>query len=339
VSHAGKFITSIAVQLASSAPTLQRYICNAISEDNNIASKGLRDQWNQLIFGPLSQLIASSVPSSFIIVIDAWDECEGERDIRSILQLLTEIKSLGATRLRVFLTSRPETPVRLGFRTMPGIIHRDLVLHDVARAAVDHDIAIFLRDNFREMREEFEYLPAGWPGDDKIERLVQRANGLFIYAATVCRFINGDGQWSQQDLLDIVLPDTGSSQSLEWERDIPSQSPTWELDEMYTQILQRSIDKIQDGDKDRLLQTFKQVIGSFTVLAAPLPAATLANLLQIQPEAVNLRIRHLHSILNVPQNPDHPIRLLHPYHPIRLLHPSFREFLLEEKDAVINHSG
>jgi hypothetical protein len=322
VSHAGKFITSIALQLASSAPTLQRYICDAISEDNNIASKDLRDQWNRLIFRPLSQLIASSVLSLFVIVIDALDECEGERDIRLILQLLAEIKSLRATRLRVFLTSRPETPVRLGFRTMPGIIYHDLALHDISRATVDHDIAIFFGDKFREMRKEFEYLPAGWPGDDKIERLVQRADGLFIYAATVCRFIGGDGQWSQQNLLDIVLPDAGSGQFPEWANDVPSKSPTWELDEIYTQILQRSFNGVQDGrDKSQLLQTLKLIVGSFALLTKPLPAATLANLLQIRPETVNLRVRHLHSVLNIPQSQDHPIRLLH---------PSFRDFLVDK---------
>jgi hypothetical protein len=322
VSHAGKFVTSIAVQLASSAPTLRRYICDAISADNNIASKDLRDQWNQLIFRPLSQLIAGSVPSPFVIVIDALDECEEERDIRSILQLLAEIKNLGATRFRVFLTSRPETPVRLGFRTMLGIIHHDLVLHDVSRAAVDHDITIFLRDKFREMREEFEYLPAGWPGEDKIERLAQKADGLFIYAATVCRFINGDEQWSQQNLLDIVLPDAGSGQFPEWAHDVPSKSPTWELDEIYTQILQRSLNEVQDGrDKDQLLQTLKLVVGSLALLAEPLPAATLANLLQIRSETVNLRVRHLHSVLKVPQSQNQPIRLLH---------PSFRDFLVNK---------
>jgi hypothetical protein len=311
------------VQLARGVPTLQRSICDAVSKDTNIASKGLQDQWNQLILGPLLQLKSGSVQSSFIIVIDALDECEGENEIRLILKLLATANNLGTARLLIFLTSRPEMPIRLGFRTMPGIIHHDLVLHDISRAAVDHDIAIFLRDKFREIREEFEDLPANWPGDDKIVYLVERADGLFISAATVCRFIKGDGQWLPQDLLDLVLLDAGSGQLLEWDRDVPSQSLTWEIDEIYTQILQRSTDNIQDGrDKDQLLQTFKQVIGSFAILAEPLPAATLANLLQIRPEAVNLRVRHLHSVLNIPKNPNHPIRLLH---------PSFRDFLLDEK--------
>ena len=101
--------------------------------------------------------------------------------------------------------------------------------------------AIFLRDKFREIREEFEYLLANWPRDDKIKHLVERADGLFIYTATVCRFFKGNGQWLPQDLLDL---DAGSGQLPEWDRDVPSQSPTWELDEIYTQILQRSVDKI-----------------------------------------------------------------------------------------------
>jgi hypothetical protein len=197
VSHARKFFTSIALQLSSAVPSLETYIRDAILEDNNIASKGLPDQWNRLIFRPLSKPIASSISSLLVIVIDALDECEEEMDIRLILQLLSEIKSLRATRFQVFLTSRPETPVRLSFRKMPGIIYHDLVLHDISRATVDHDISIFLGDKFREMREDFEYLPSGWPGCDKIERLVRLADGLFIYTTTVCRFISGDGQWSQ----------------------------------------------------------------------------------------------------------------------------------------------
>jgi hypothetical protein len=43
VGHAGKFFTSIAVQLASSIPGIEQYICDAITEYKNIASQSLRD--------------------------------------------------------------------------------------------------------------------------------------------------------------------------------------------------------------------------------------------------------------------------------------------------------
>jgi hypothetical protein len=318
VGHAGKFVTSIAVQLATSISMLRSRIRVAVLEDNEIASKSLRHQWNQLVSHNLSQLDVGSTP--FIIVIDALDECEGEGDIRSILQLLAETNS--TARLRIFLSSRPDIPIRLGFRAMPQIIHHDLVLHDVSRAAVNHDLATFFEEEFRKMRDAFEDLPRNWPGDDKINDLVQRSDGLFIYAATVCRFIKGEGQWLPQDLLDLVLHGTGPGDLSELGHDTPSQSPTWKLDEMYTQILQRSATNIKSEDKDRILRIFKQVMGSFVALAEPLSASTLASVLQMRPETVNLRVRHLHAILNVPQNQNHPIRLLH---------PSFRDFLLDKQ--------
>jgi hypothetical protein len=323
VSHAGKFFTSVAIQLASRLPSFKRSVCEAISEHHDIASKGLRDQWNQLIFRPLFHLSVGSPQSPFIVVIDALDECEGDNDIRLILQLLAETNGLETTRLQIFLTSRPETPVRLGFRAMPRTIYRDLALHNTSRAAVDHDITIFLRDEFKQIRDTFEDLPANWPGDEKIKYLVQRADGLFIYAATICRFIKGDGQWLPQKLLDLVVLDNSSSHSPNEEYDIPSTSPTWELDEMYSQLLQHSFEKVkEEKDKERLFETFRRIIGSFIILFEPLSATTLAKLLHTLQETVNLRVRHLYSVLNVPENQSLPIRLLH---------SSFRDFLLDNQ--------
>jgi hypothetical protein len=50
VSHAGKFFTSIAVQLVRNIPSLRQYICDATTTD--IAGQSFRDQWSQLIFRP-----------------------------------------------------------------------------------------------------------------------------------------------------------------------------------------------------------------------------------------------------------------------------------------------
>ena len=189
VSHAGRFFTTIAWQLANTFPALRYHIHEALTENRDIASQTLRDQWNKLILSPLAKLNATSAQHSIVIVIDALDECEGDNDIRLLLQLLANANGLHNIRFRVFVTSRPDTPIRLGFRTMPGILHHDLVLDDVSRDIVDHDIEIFLSARFGEIRENSEYLPPDWPGDKAIDTLVRKAGGLFIYAATVCRFI------------------------------------------------------------------------------------------------------------------------------------------------------
>jgi hypothetical protein len=86
--------TNIAAQLASKSLSLKRYICEAIAEHRGIASQTLGDQWNQLLLRPLSKLEVDPIQSSLILVIDALDKCEGENDIRGILQLLAAAKDL-----------------------------------------------------------------------------------------------------------------------------------------------------------------------------------------------------------------------------------------------------
>jgi hypothetical protein len=64
-----------------------------------------------------------------------------------------------------------------------------LILHDVPQIIVNADILTYFRDQFANISKDSEYLDEGWPGDTIVNSLVQNADGLFIYAATVCRFI------------------------------------------------------------------------------------------------------------------------------------------------------
>ena len=123
-----------------------------------------------------------------MIVVDALDECDNENHIRMILQLLVEARSLKTVRLRIFITSRPEIPIRHGFLDIPEAEHEDYVLHKISPSIVDHDISIFLEYNLRIIGKE-RSLGVGWPGEANIRCLVRKASGLFIWAAIACRFI------------------------------------------------------------------------------------------------------------------------------------------------------
>jgi hypothetical protein len=133
-------------------------------------------------------LDGSHCHSSYILVVDALDECDGDNNIRIILQLLAEARSLRRVRLRVFLTSRSEIPIRYGFNQIPDTERHDFVLHSISPSIVDHDISIFLEYNLGLIGQEDEQGP-GWPGLEVIRRLVESASGLFIWVATACRFI------------------------------------------------------------------------------------------------------------------------------------------------------
>lgn len=105
VGNAGKFVTSIAIQLASGVSAVRQHVSNAVSEHSDITSLSFRDQWQMLVLTPLSKLEDNNRNTSYILVVDALDECDDDRNIGIILQLLADARALKAAQLRVLLTS------------------------------------------------------------------------------------------------------------------------------------------------------------------------------------------------------------------------------------------
>jgi hypothetical protein len=206
-SHAGLFFPTIARELAKISGTLHEHINDALRENSKIASQAYSDQWRQLILGPLRRFEKDATPSTYVIVVDALDECNNSDDIEIILRLMAEARDLKRIRLRILLTSRPEIPIRHGFEEIPETEHRDFVLHKISPSIVDRDISIFLEYKLRQIERKHS-LGASWPGPKILDQMVQNAGGLFIWAATACRFIS-EGAFAEERLC-IVL---GKSQS------------------------------------------------------------------------------------------------------------------------------
>jgi hypothetical protein len=310
ISHAGKFFTSIARQLANSIPSLRHYICDAISNHKDIASQSFHDQWRQLIFCPLSKLGSDSSPSSFVLVIDALDECDGDEHIEMILLLLAKARTLKTARLRVLLTSRPEIPIRHGFYQILDAQYQDFVLHNILPTIINHDISLFLEHYLGIIRQAWA-LGADWPGELVLQQLVLRACGLFIWAATACRFIREGKQFAHKRL-DKILK--GSSSTIT--------APDKHLDEICLTVLKHSISsEHSDQEREEVGAILKHTLGSIVVLLSPLSACSLSRLLHIPREDINRAFEDLHAILDIPKDPTRQLRLHH---------PSFRDFLLSK---------
>jgi hypothetical protein len=310
IGHARKFFTSIAVQLAKKSKPLRRHICDALEKNNDIATQSLADQWRQLVLGPLLKLSGGSNPFLYILVIDALDECDDEDDIQTILQLLTEAQPLETIRLRVLLTSRPEIPIRRGFYHVPETEHQDFVLHNISPSIADHDITIFLEYNLRLIQKE-RSLNNGWPGEEVIKCLVLNANGLFIWAATACRFIR-EGKRFAAKRLDMILENSSHAIT----------APEKHLNDIYTTVLKQSVSSdYSSEEKEELYGMLRYILGSAVILSSPLSPYALSKLLHTSKEEVDQTVDDLHAILEVPKDQTLPFRLHH---------PSFRDFLLSK---------
>lgn len=190
--NASKFFTTIATQMTQNLPSLRQYVKKALEIDPTITTMTLKEQFEKLIYGPLSEL--ADRPKT-VIVIDALDECDNEGHIQIVLHLLARIRLIKSVKLSLPVTSRPELPIRLGFQEIPES-HQDFILHEIPQSVIEHDITAFLRDELPKIRDAYNRLPPSdvgipldWLSERKMQALVKMAVPLFIFAAIMCRFI------------------------------------------------------------------------------------------------------------------------------------------------------
>jgi hypothetical protein len=154
LAHARKLISTIVYQLATASTALRNQVVAVLKDDPSLVHASLRDQYDKLLIEPIRKLQCSPPSISFTLVIDALDECEEQQDVRLLLSLLAKTDQISSLGIRIFVTSRPEIPIRLGFRDMPSILYENLVLHNEPRQVVDRDIRIFVSNELEKTRKD-----------------------------------------------------------------------------------------------------------------------------------------------------------------------------------------
>ncbi|KAK4103867.1 hypothetical protein N658DRAFT_465551, partial [Parathielavia hyrcaniae] len=305
-----RFAATIAIQLVETSPQLRRHITDAVAATHRIHGLGLYDQWERLILQPLAQLSKEAFPHPLVIVVDALDECDNNDDVSLLIRCLAAAAAVQRVDLRIFVTSRPDQPINIGFSDISTDTHQDFILHDIEQSIVDQDLAVYYKHQLGEIARTSR-LDAAFLSDDAIQTLVQKSCGLFIYAATVCRFVRAGGPLAGKRLAHLVSTECLSAKA------------GTALDQMYMTVLESSLTvELDPEEMATTRELFQRVMGTIVVLFDALSPASLALLLDQSKETIASPLGRLHSLLDVPEEED---RL------IRLLHPSFREFLLDSQ--------
>jgi deoxyadenosine/deoxycytidine kinase len=315
-----RLFTTVCAQLLAKLPSLITPVERAITADPNMSDKSMGEQFQKLIYEPLSQL-RHNLPqgSKLIIVIDALDECAQDGD--TLLRLLSQTRDKWSPSLQIFITSRPEQQIRSGFMDLPADVHEDIELHEIPQPIIEQDITTFLKFRFTEIQENYtkygQSLPSAWPGLDVMPALVKMAVPLFIFAATLCRFVE-DPIWSD--------PISQLEKVLEYQK-MSGDSEMDKLDATYSPILNQLIHGRPEKAQKSLVERFRRIVGTIIHLAEPLSRSSLASLLNISSQQIDGQLSSLHSVLSVPSSADSPIRMLH---------LSFRDFLVDPEKRHTN---
>jgi hypothetical protein len=310
-------VTTIAVQLAQLSPAHKELIADAIMKHPHVVHQTLGDQWKKLVLTPLEILRAAGKLQSLaavVIVIDALDECSDGHEIEFLLQLLSETPSLIAAQLRIFLTSRPEILIRDGYLDLPASERRHLTLHHIEPSVVDQDIRVFFERKLGRMLQKHQSSPNSFEHD--LQKLVEKAGGLFIWAATACRFVLQGGPRARKRL-DTVLFDRVSTART---------TPEQKLDEIYSSVLQNALrPEYSEEEAAEVCSSLRTVLGTIAVLVSALSAPALEALLGLPKNEVSDILGDLHAIFDVPEDPNRPIRPQH---------ASVRDYLLSGRRCI-----
>ncbi|KAF2224457.1 hypothetical protein BDZ85DRAFT_102571 [Elsinoe ampelina] len=312
--NAKKFVTTIAAQMAERIPFLRKHIVSALETNPSLPDKMLDAQYQSLILDTLSAASEGrKSSSSLFIVVDALDECEDKEEISLILQVLN--KQPGRGRIRILVTSRPDTPSIQGFDGVGSHDHVDL--YKATEWTMRSDIELYFRRKLGGLRKGSKRDSSGscksWPDQQSIQILAARAQPLFIVAAILCRFI-GDQTEDPERRLRQVLRDSRSFTS----------DP---LDQIYCSVLTQYLNTDFASDRQERIRIFTKVIGTVILLFDPLSVNNLARLLVEDADQVQRRLGSLRSILILADEQQKEA-------PIRTLHMTLHDFLTSDRIAL-----
>lgn len=155
---AKRFFPTLTEQLLISIPQIFPRVQKAINDDPNISEKVLKEQFEKLLLNPFFGIEQREESITRVIVIDTLDECDSENDIEVVLRLLPQVQTSNIVQLRFLLTSRPELPIRLGFKGITDI-YQDLVLHEIDQPLIEHNISLYFEDQFRRLKQRRSFSP------------------------------------------------------------------------------------------------------------------------------------------------------------------------------------
>ncbi|UKZ95242.1 uncharacterized protein TrAFT101_010091 [Trichoderma asperellum] len=309
LASARRFTSTIAAQLVEYSSVLRQHIIDASTSNPRISHLTLYNRWEKLILEPLNLLEPNTVQSPLVIIVDALDECDDERDMVMLIECFSSaVANVKKTPLRIFVTSRPDRPINLGFGNISIESHQYFALHSIEQYIVDGDLkTYYLHQPAQAARRH------SWDEsiilDDMIQSLLQKSHGLFIYAATACRFIHEGGILAERRLLNLCAP--GSSTS----------GAEKEFDSIYTTVLEHSFSgQLNSEEAGILQQRFQKVVGSIMVLFDAFTLRHLAAIIDEPRPVVVSVLNNLGSVLEISEDDEKETDILH---------ASFRDFFLD----------
>jgi hypothetical protein len=271
LSEPKRVLPTLVSKLAGMWGPYRKLVAQALQDDPQLNPESRR---GETLFS-LLESVPKRPSRILVVVIDALDEC-GDSGTRSrLLTCLLEACSR-VSWIKVIITSRPEHDIK-SFFEQNLISRRDIAEDNQTR----DDIQLFTRHRMTSI--------ATRRGEELLTQITDHSDGLFIFAETLCRFVDGHNPNALlARALDGRLREAKSG-----------------LYQLYSTAILSSIGESKDE--------FHSLAQAFVVVATyrPLPDETLASLVGLEHGVVRSLVDGLSSILYRDRSSNGGIRVRH----------------------------
>ncbi|KAF5365041.1 hypothetical protein D9757_013092 [Collybiopsis confluens] len=292
-------IPTLAYQLARGFRRFAVVLRDIYNADPEIASKQPEEQVLKLLIEPWKAVLAfQSQRRVPVIVVDALDECtEVQRALKPLIAAIEEGK---LAQIKFLFTSRPEQPIQLLLHSnqlnmdIPSKV-KVFELHGVEKDEVQKDINAYVTAELKSIATEKD-----------LEELTDLAGNLFIFAATVVKYIMG-----MKDL---------SSQLRRLEKAL-KENKHQELDQLYAGVLQDVLGG--DFDEDEV-DTRWNILHTMVALLQPMTCKGIAVMASSGEDTVRALIEQLQAFCFISTKD----QCVHTFH------LSFPEYITRQSDEM-----
>ena len=308
-------VPTIAYQLAHKCQSYANAL--HVADKFNAVNHDVSSQMKDLLVGPWQLSEATRNPEllelpPYLIVIDALDEIEGNGGSSFLRDLLLAINEHDLRGLKFLVTSRSDPKVAALCKSFAS--EAVCRLQDVPIEEAKSDIETYLKSQ----------LP-GLAGSSEFTELGQRAGGLFIYAATVVKYLTPLDSITVKEQTEMLKDFLSNLYE-----PVSSNDATYLVDELYRQIMCDAFSKLSGNVLTRRLHT----LYTFLCTAERTSASVVAALVPDGDEdAARAVLRDLHAVL---YTQDDQVFWYHASFPDFIFTQARSNFCIDKKDFTFS---
>ncbi|QRV97929.1 hypothetical protein RhiJN_25948 [Ceratobasidium sp. AG-Ba] len=285
--------STIAADLSRMNRQIADRVIAAIEENGSLPTAPISNQFVNLVLKPSRGIL---LVKPVVIVIDALDEAWDDRLLHILRDQACDLPSM----FRIFLTSRMR-PELGSLCSRPNVQTLELDINNEANMS---DISVFVPHKLRVLANDMD-LGDDWPGEELTLKLVERAEGLFQWIATVCDYLRQFTNPTRR-LTELLSPNDPASNSAEEK-----------MDRLYATIIESF-----NWRDEEFIESYQILMGTAIASKTPMSISAMEELYGKRPIALDLTLRRLSPLLTGMNKVNRSSQ------PVRLLHQSLRDFLV-----------